>query len=123
LLKWQKGNDLWPLVLLSPLATSDIFAEQYLAQGIPTSMQEVILEFDGLFQTPIELPPSRTFDYAIPMFLDTIPINCRPYRYSANQKDEVEKKVSKMLQSGLVVPSTSHFASPVLPVKKKDGTW
>jgi hypothetical protein len=77
------------------------------------------LEFDGLFQTPIELPPNRTFDHAIPLFPDTVPINYRPYRYSPYQKDEIEKQVSKMLQSGLVVPSTRPFASPVLLVKKK----
>lgn len=47
----------------------------------------------------------------------------RPYRYSPLQKDEIEKQVSEMLQSGTVIPSLSSFASPVLLVKKKDNTW
>jgi len=31
--------------------------------------------------------------------------------------------VSDMLQEGNIVPSTSSFSSPIVLVKKKDGTW
>jgi hypothetical protein len=51
------------------------------------------------------------------------PVNCRPYRYSPKQKYEIERQVTKMLESGVVVPSPSLFASPILLVKKKDDTW
>jgi hypothetical protein len=50
-------------------------------------------------------------------------VNCRLYRYSPEQKDEIEQQVSKMLASGVVVPNLSPFASPVLLVKKKDNSW
>jgi hypothetical protein len=121
--KLQKGNDVWAMVVVSLVSTSDTHVVLYMEQGIPSPIQEVILEFDDLFQTPTELPPSRVFDHTISLFLDSVPVNCRPYRYAPQQKDEIERHVSKMLQSGLVVPSTSPFASPVLLVKKKDGTW
>jgi hypothetical protein len=49
-------------------------------------------------------------------------VNSRPYRYSPQQKDEVERQVATMLKSGIVVPSLSPFASPVLLVKKKYGS-
>jgi hypothetical protein len=57
------------------------------------------------------------------MLPDVVPGNSRPYRYSPLQKDEIEKQVLGMLQSGLITRSVSPFASPVLLVKKKDGSW
>lgn len=49
-------------------------------------------------------------------------MNSRPYRYSPFHKDEIEKQVKYILDVGLIVPSVILFASPVLLVKKKDGT-
>jgi hypothetical protein len=50
-------------------------------------------------------------------------VNCRPYRYSPQHKTEIEKQVRELLMAGLISHSTSPFASPVLLVQKKDGTW
>lgn len=47
----------------------------------------------------------------------------RPYKYSPVQKDEIDKQLQDMLQNGIIRPSSSPFASPVLLVKKKDGSW
>jgi hypothetical protein len=76
-----------------------------------------------MLKPPKELPPCRGFDHAISLLPDVIPINYRVYYYSPQQKDEIDRQVAKMLQSGLVVPSLNPFASLVLLVKKNDGTW
>jgi hypothetical protein len=31
--------------------------------------------------------------------------------------------IQEMLQQGIIQSSTSHFSSPIILVKKKDGTW
>lgn len=47
----------------------------------------------------------------------------RIYRYPAGQKDAIEKMIQEMLQQGKIQHITSPFASPVVLVKKKDGSW
>jgi hypothetical protein len=105
LLKLQKGNDVWAMVILSPVSNTEAHQEHYMLNGIPDLIQEVLLEFDDLFRTPQELPPNRPFDHAISRVPDVMPINCCPYKYSPQQKEKIETQVSKMLQSRLVVPS------------------
>jgi hypothetical protein len=71
----------------------------------------------------MQLPPSRVYDHAIPLQPGADPVNTRPSKYSPRHKTEIERQVQELLQDGLFVHSTSPFASPVLLVLKKDGTW
>lgn len=47
----------------------------------------------------------------------------RPYRYPAAHKDELERQCVAMIEQGIVCRSDSPFSSPVLLVKKSDGSW
>lgn len=76
-----------------------------------------------MFTDPQTLPPHRTYDHAIPLMHGATPINSRPYHYNPEHKTEIEKQVKELLAAGLICHSHSPFASPVLLVKKKDGSW
>lgn len=75
------------------------------------------------FRNPIPCLPHRVLNHAIALVPNPVPVNARPYRYSPAQKDEIERQVSGMLAAGLISPSCSPFASPVILVKKKDNSW
>lgn len=91
--------------------------------NIPPAVQQLLTDYKVLFQDPQGLPPSRQFDHTIPLLPDAQPVNQRPYRISPQLKDELEKQVTEMLHKGFIQHSSSPFASPVLLVKKKEGTW
>jgi hypothetical protein len=118
-LKWEKGNALWDVVMIEPSNKSTSLVDDYLLAGIPDQIKQLIHKYGNIFQEPTALPPSRLYDHSITLLPNSAPVNSRLYRYSPEQKDEIERQVAAMLQSGIIVPSLSPFASPVLLVKKK----
>lgn len=51
------------------------------------------------------------------------PVNIRGYRHKPELKMEVERQVAEMLKAALIQKSSIPFSSPIILVKKKDGTW
>ncbi|XP_038972753.1 uncharacterized protein LOC103696780 isoform X1 [Phoenix dactylifera] len=89
----------------------------------PTDLQQLIKGYSPLFEAPRGLPPERPYVHRIPLQEGTLAINVRPYRYAYYQKNEIERQVTEMLEAGIIKESQSPFSSPILLVKKKDGTW
>ncbi|GKU86977.1 hypothetical protein SLEP1_g1440 [Rubroshorea leprosula] len=88
-----------------------------------SELEKLLLEYVDLFAEPKGLPPHRAHDHKICLKAGTNPINQRPYRYAGVQKDVIEKMTQELLQTGIIQHSVSSFASPVVLVKKKDGSW
>jgi hypothetical protein len=89
----------------------------------PSEISSLLEQYSSLFAASTGLPPQQEHDHHIPLQPQTRPISVRPYRYPYYQKNEIEKMVQELLQSGLIRPSRSPFSSPVLLVKKPDGAW
>lgn len=88
------------------------------------SLVKLLDSYAPVFQDPITLPPVRPgFDLQIPLKEGTNPINVRPYRYPILQKSVIEEMVEVLIEQGVIRPSNSPFAAPVVLEKKKDGRW
>jgi len=85
---------------------------------------ELLLQFQDIFLELTTLPPNRVgHAHRIPLVHDALPVNKRPYRYAKQQKYIIDRLVQEYLKSGVIQISSSSYASPVVLVSKKDGTW
>jgi hypothetical protein len=90
----------------------------------PTDLlDELLAGFGSIFAEPTSLPPQRARDHIITLKLGALPVAVRLYRYPAAHKDELERPCAAMIEQGIVRRSDSTFSSPVLLVKKPDGSW
>jgi hypothetical protein len=78
--------------------------------------------FEDVFATPVGLPPPHRHNHRIHLLPDTAPVMVRLYRYPQLVKDELERQCTEMLKQRIICPSSPAF-SPVLLVKKHDGSW
>jgi hypothetical protein len=101
--------------------------EDDILKDLPTNIEPelaiLLHTYKELFQSPTTLPPIRSHNHSIPLLEGSNPVKVKPYRYPHSQKTQIEKMVQEMLQQGIIQPSTSPFSSPIILVKKKDGTW
>ena len=81
--------------------------------------------FFDVFTTklPTGLPPCRNVEHRIELVPGANPVTQPSYRMSIKEETEVRKVIDEYLSKGLIRPSFSPFASPILLVKKKDGSF
>jgi len=87
------------------------------------AIQQLLQLFKGVFGESTGMPPARSQDHKINLLEGTQPTCVRPYRYPYYQKEGIERQVRDMLTSGVIRPSQSPYSSPVLLVRKADGSW
>ena len=114
---------LYELQAYSSSQSNSVLAIDHFPSDLPADVITLLCKYGSVFQPPVGLPPHRLNDHRIYLEPNTKAINVRPYRYPHFQKNEIQKLVQEMLAQGLIKPSTSPFSSPVLLVKKMDGSW
>ena len=85
-------------------------------------LDELLASFEDVFAEPKGLPPKRARDHSIVLKPGAPPVAVRPYWHPATHKDELERQCAAMIEQGIVRHSDSAFLSPVLLVKKADGS-
>jgi len=80
------------------------------------AVNALLSSYPTVFNTPHGFPPSRVYDYHIPLLPNTTPVNVKPYSYPHSQKETMTSLIQDMLRDGTIIPSTSPFSSPVLLV-------
>ena len=63
-----------------------------------------------------------TLPFKVELRQDAKPVRERPYRYSPRMTELVRVEIDKLLAAGIIRPSLSEWASPVVAVLKPDGT-
>ena len=99
------------------------------AIGTKTAGVCVDFEVDELEKMKVEYPevfsdlPEKTGVCKLKISTaDAQPIASPPYRIPDRLKEGVREEVLKLVELGIVIPSQSPWASPVVPVPKQDGS-
>lgn len=120
---YGQGDEAWLLWVMDSAASSTGTTPSLVDKAKKVELETLLALFPKVTQPPTGLPPARTHDHRIVLQEGVHPVSVRPYRYNQLQKDEMEKLVDEMLAAGIIQTSTSPYSSPVLLVRKKDGSW
>ncbi|GFX35500.1 transposon Ty3-I Gag-Pol polyprotein [Trichonephila clavipes] len=85
-------------------------------------LSELLRKFSGLFTKTDKSTAAKTNVKHRIFTGDHAPINQRAYRVSPTERRIIHEEVQKMLDEGIVQPSESPWSSPVVLVRKKDGS-
>ncbi|UYV69617.1 hypothetical protein LAZ67_6004101 [Cordylochernes scorpioides] len=105
----------------SPNIASMISPDLSMLEG--TRICSILGSFSGLFEFN-KFPSNLTSTAKHKINTeDHPPIKRRPYRVSQVERQTIQNEVDKMLKGGIVQLSESPWSSPVVLVKKKNGSW
>jgi hypothetical protein len=86
-------------------------------------MDTLLMNYNDHFAEPHGLPPACRHDHHIHLLPCTTPVAVKPYRYPHLFKDQIERQCVEILGHRIMWETMSPFSSPVLLVKKHDGSW
>lgn len=79
--------------------------------------------YASLFQDPKKWGANIRVQHQINLQPGTQPVRMAPRRVPLQQMDSLDAQINELLQKGIIRKSSSPWASPIVLVKKNDGTW
>jgi hypothetical protein len=87
-------------------------------------IQALIQKYDKVSQNlPMKMPPERKIEHIIEVKPHLTLVNIKPYRYPRRHNIEIERLNQDLLKCGVITMSRSPNATPVILVRKNDGSF
>ncbi|GJR55695.1 putative reverse transcriptase domain-containing protein [Tanacetum coccineum] len=84
----------------------------------------IVQDFSKVFPEDLPgLPPARPVKFQIDLIPGAAPVARAPYRFAPSEMKELSEQLQELSNKGFIRPSSSPWGSPVLFVKKKDGSF
>lgn len=119
----KKSKEPVYLMTLKEIASSS--PETPLDESLQSQLEKLLEEFRDVVPLDnamnLKLPPDRGVEHTIETVPGSAPVNRHAYRLTQEELAELRRQLEDFLARGLIRPSTSPYASPVLFVKKKEG--
>ncbi|XP_063603234.1 uncharacterized protein LOC134779162 [Penaeus indicus] len=113
------GNNCEP-VYLETNSECNINIGSELSESQIDDLKVILNEFSDVLTDKPGL--TNTIEHVIRVNSDK-PVRQKPYPIPNSLLKEFDNEVDKMLEMNIIEPSTSPYCSPVVMVKKSDGTW
>ncbi|KAL4514413.1 hypothetical protein Ndes2437A_g01123 [Nannochloris sp. 'desiccata'] len=86
-------------------------------------IERLLKKYSTVFPSTLPgVPPERAIVHEIKLVKGAAPVHRAPYRLSVSQENELRLRLKELMELGLIRPSKSPWAAPILFVPKKDGT-
>ena len=100
------------------LPLKPVLAGDQLMEAQTTQLQQILEGAEGTFRDE----PGLTAGCEHIKTGDALPIRSGPYAISPKKLEGVSNEISSLLEKGIIVPSTSQWSSPIVPLIKPDGS-
>jgi len=116
-------NEIYKITVLNDLLINTSFNNNIFVINSNDELNKLINEFgDVLVNSIDEVSISCANPHTIPL-INNKPIKLRPYKISLEKSLALKEEIIKLLKHGLIEPSHSPWAFPVVLVRKKNGKW
>ncbi|KAJ9531318.1 hypothetical protein QJQ45_006759 [Haematococcus lacustris] len=95
--------------------------DPHIPAAIKAELQTLLDEYSDVFKPLTDTPPERPVGHTIPLVPDARPPVTPMYRLSKPEQEELKRQIQDYLSKGMIEPSSSPYAAPILFVQKKSG--